>query len=302
MKQSLTYYITLFIIKLKRLKKDFSKDPIDFKKIRNNNILKPKSKFFKENIVQNFKVLNASITEISRHKNANNLLLFIHGGAFISGPSKHHWDTIKEIVKQTNHAVWMCDYPKAPENKISDISRHIDAIYNSALKRYQPYQIAFIGDSAGGTLIAALTQRLIKRNIELPLKIILISPVMDAAMSNPDIEKVDPVDPMLSRIGVLSAKTMCAENNDLKSAMISPIHGSFDKFPRTVLFLAENDITYPDQKIVVQKLIKAKADVTVIEGKNMPHIWPLLPVMKEAKTALKKIILELKSSEANLKI
>ena len=56
------------------------------------------------------------------------------------------------------------------------------------------------------------------------------------------------------------------------------------------LFLAENDITYPDQQLTVQKLIKAKVNVEVIEGKEMPHIWPFLPVMKEAKTALKMLI------------
>lgn len=34
MKQSFTYYVALLILKLKGLKKDFSKDPIDLKKIR----------------------------------------------------------------------------------------------------------------------------------------------------------------------------------------------------------------------------------------------------------------------------
>lgn len=113
---------------------------------------------------------------------------------------------------------------------------------------------------------------------------------MDASMSNADIEKIDDIDPMLSKKGVLSAKKMCAGNNDLKSVMISPLYGSFEKFPHTILFLAENDITYPDQKLAVQKLIEAKINLELIEGKNMPHIWPFLPVMKEAKISLNKII------------
>jgi len=32
----------------------------------------------------------------------------------------------------------------------------------------------------------------------------------------------------------------------------------------------------------------------VIDGKKMPHIWPLLPVMAEAKHALKEIIEHIK--------
>ena len=290
MKQSLTYYITLIVIKLKGLKKSFSKDPIDFKKIRKEDVHYPKGKFFKQNKIRNFNVLDSLITEIGLNKNSDKLLIFIHGGAFISGPAQHHWDSAKKIAKQTNHTIWMCDYPKAPENKISKISDNIDSIYNVALEHFQSNKISFIGDSVGGTLIASLTQRLILKDIKLPKKIILVTPVMDASMSNPEIEKIDDIDPMLSKIGILSAKKMCAENNDLKNVMISPLFGSFDKFPHTILFLAENDIMYPDGKLAEMKMKKANVNLEVIKGNNMPHIWPFLPVMKEAQISLNEII------------
>ena len=295
MNKSLTFHITLFIIKLKGLKKDFSKDPIDFKKIRKADIHCPTSKFFGHHHIRNFEVCNSSVTEICRNKNTDKLLIFIHGGAFIAGPAQHHWDVIREISKQTDHTIWMCDYPKAPENKISTISENIDSIYSAALKEYQPNQISCIGDSVGGTLVTTLIQRLIRKNIELPQKIILVSPVMDATMSNSEIDKIDITDPMLCKRGVLSAKKMCSENNDLKSPMISPLYASFEHFPRTILFLAENDITYPDQILALKKLTKAGANVETIIGKEMPHIWPFLPIMKEANLALKQIIKMLKN-------
>ena len=293
MKLSLTYYITLLVIKLKGIKKDFSKDPIDFKKIRKEDIHHPKEAFFRKNNVNSFTVLKTLITEIKQKETSTKLLLFIHGGAFISGPAKHHWDTIKEIVKQTNHTVWMCDYPKAPESKILEISENIDLVFKTALEKYPSKQIILIGDSVGGTLVTALIQRLIEKGSDIPNKIILVSPVMDATMSNPRIDEIESLDPMLSKNGVQSAKRMCAENNDLKNSMISPINGSFYGFPKTILYLAENDITYPDQKLAVQKLINANNTIEVIEGKRMPHIWPFLPVMKEAKMALKQIIAHL---------
>lgn len=293
MKQSLTYYITLFVIKLKGLKKNFSKDPIDFKNIREEDVHHPKGKYFKENITQYFHIKNSKITEIAQKKSSDKLLIFIHGGAFISGPCQHHWDSIKEIAKNTDYIIWMCNYPKAPEHKISEISVNIDAIYNQALKNFNPSQITLIGDSVGGTLVIAMTQRLIANNKQIPNKLILVSPVMDATFSNVDIEKVEIIDPVLSKVGLLSAKKMCAENNDLKNMMISPIYGSFENFPETILYAAENDITYPDQKLAIKKLKQAKVNVIAIKGKNMPHIWPFLPVMKEAKLALNNIIEEL---------
>ncbi|WP_299800273.1 alpha/beta hydrolase fold domain-containing protein [uncultured Maribacter sp.] len=295
MKQSLTYYITLLVIKLKGLKRDFSKDPIDFTKIRKEDVYHPKGVFFKTNILREFKVSDTVIHEVGLNKKFEKLLIFVHGGAFISGPAQHHWDTLKKIAQQTDYKIWMCNYPKAPENKIALISENIDAVYELALKAYAPNQITIIGDSAGGTLAISLMQRLVKKNIKRPSKIILISPVMDASMSNPEIEKVDGTDPMISKKGILSAKKMCVENNDLKNPMISPLYGNFKSFPRTILFLAENDITYPDQKLAIQKLMKAKVNHEIIEGKNMPHIWPLLPIMKEAKTSLNEIIIILNS-------
>ena len=293
MKQSLSYYIILLVLKLKGLKKDFSKDPIDYKSIRKEDIHHPKGSFFRKHKVRDFKISNTLITELKKNESSDKLLIFIHGGAFISGPSQVHWDVIKEILKRTNQTVWMCDYPKAPENKIITISENIDEVYKQALVKYPAKQITLIGDSVGGSLIAALVQRLVKYSINLPLKIILVSPVMDASLSNPLIEEIDKTDPMLSKRGVLSAKTMCAGDNHLTDAIISPLYGSFDKFPKTILFIATNDITYPDQKLAVQKLIEAKINIEVIEGENMPHIWPFLPVMKEAKVALDKIIVHL---------
>lgn len=290
MKQSLTYYITLLVIKLRGLKKDFSKEPIDFKKIRKEDIHYPKDIFFKQNQLRNFKISDTLISEVDVNKNSDKLLIFIHGGAFISGPSKHHWDTLKEISKKIKYKIWMCDYPKSPENKITKISENINLIYKTALENYPSNHISFIGDSVGATLIISLIQRLVEKNLKLPNKIILVSPVMDASMTNPEIDQVDKIDPMLSKRGVLSAKKMCAENNNLKNVMISPLYGTFEKFPQTILFLAENDITYPDQKIAVQKFIEANISIELIEGKNMPHIWPFLPVMKEAKVSLNKII------------
>lgn len=290
MKQSLTYYITLFFIRLKGIKKKFSKDPINFREIRKEDIHHPSGKFFKQYLLRIFKVSDSLITEIGLNTNSDKLLIFIHGGAFISGPAQHHWKVVKEIANQSNFKIWMCDYPKAPEHKIGQISANIDLVYSKAIQYFRPNKISFIGDSAGGTLVTCLIQRLIKDKKELPQKIILISPVMDASMTNPDTIQIDKSDPMLSRIGVLSAKKMTVENDNLKSEMISPLYGSFEHFPQTILFLAENDITYPDQKLAVKKLIEANINHKVIIGKNMPHIWPLLPVMKEAKNALHEII------------
>ena len=290
MKLNFAYGIVKFILRVRGVKELFRHDPIDYKKLRKDDVKDASGRFFKKQGLNIFNISKTKITEFRNDSSSSKLVLYVHGGGYISGPTQLHWNAIKEILKRTEHSIWMCDYPKAPEHKINLISDQIDRVYASAQQKYPTKQIILIGDSVGGSLITALVQRLVKQQQRLPAKLILISPVMDASMTNPEIDAIDEIDPMLSKVGLLSAKKMCAENEDVSHVLISPINGSFENFPKTFLFLATDDITYPDQKIFIERLSAAKVDHHIIEAENMPHIWPILPVMNESKTALKEII------------
>lgn len=289
MKKSFKYYIVLLILKLKGIKKVFSQSPIDYLKLRQDDIQFPKGRFFKNKNVRTFEVLKSEVTEINQE--SDKLIIYIHGGAFVSGPSQHHWDTIQKIAQQTEQTIWFCNYPKAPENKISFISDNIFQIYELALQKFNPEKITIMGDSAGATLGILLTQKLIENKLKIPSKLVLISPVMDCSMENPFIiNELETKDPMLHKKGVVSAKMMCSEDGNLKNPILSPLFGNFDGFPESYLFIGENDITFPDQKLLVQKLNDKNINSKVLVGKEMPHIWPLLPMMKESKMALNQII------------
>jgi len=290
MSVSLSYRVTLFALRAKGIKKMFSQDPIPYQKLRKDDVLQPKPSFFKGYQVKTFTIAESTLTEVKPQTPSDRLVVFIHGGAFISGPAQHHWDAVKTLVKETGHTVWLCDYPKAPETQIKAISENINAVYNAVLENYPGKQAILIGDSVGGNLITGLTQRLIRAGKPLPRKVILISPVMDSTFSNPQIPALDKRDPMLSLVGLKSSKRMCAGEVALDDPMMSPLYGSFEGFPETVLFLGDRDICYADEQLAVAKMKKAGVKLKVIEGKKMPHIWPILPVMKEGKEAFAEII------------
>ncbi|WP_205959836.1 hypothetical protein [Flammeovirga aprica] len=100
MKHSLTYYIIKTVLQLKGIKKDFSKDPIDYLKVRKGDIHHPKGTFYKQKNITSFQILNSKITEIKTLDAPDKIVLFLHGGAFISGPAEHHWEVLKTIVKK----------------------------------------------------------------------------------------------------------------------------------------------------------------------------------------------------------
>ncbi len=289
--KSLTYYLIASVIKLKGIKKIFSEDPIDYLKLRKEDIHSPSKKDVLRLYFNSFCIKNTKVTVIFPKSEASqNVILYCHGGASIYGPTDLHWNSIAQIVKHTNITAFLVDYPKAPEHQISEINENIDAVYEYLATKYSPSNIILLGDSMGATLLILLVQRLIKNNLSLPKNIILISPVLDASMTNPAIEIIDKKDIMLSPVGIVSAKKMCAGNISLQSDEISPIYGSFKNFIPTYLFTATQDIMYPDSERFIQKLKEENIPIHVFEGEEMPHIWAFLPVMSEAKKALSQIV------------
>jgi len=290
MKHNITLYLVSWIIKLKGYKKNFSQVPLDYNKLRKEDMPKPQSYFFKKRGYSQFKIKKTEITAIENQNQNKKLILFLHGGAFIYGPTKLHWDAIEQLLKKTDYGVWQCNYPKAPEHNILEINANIDAVYEKAVQEFGAENIILLGDSAGGSLALTLTQRLIHEQKPLPEKVIVISPVVDAAFSNPEIDAVDKKDLILSKQGVISAKKMTLGEVEINDKMISPIYGCFKGFPKFYLFFAEHDITFPDQLLLAERLKNEAIDHQVIIGKNMPHIWPYLPLLPESKKALNQII------------
>jgi acetyl esterase/lipase len=296
MSRSLSYYLLLGMLKIKGIKKQFSENPINFRQIREKDVHRPTNGLLRKFNTTTFKIDESSITVIRKTSRPERLLLYVHGGAFVAGPGQHHWDFLETLTNAANVCSWLCNYPKAPEHRINLISENLDEVYSFALSHYAAENIVLMGDSVGGTLIIALVQRLIKNQQPLPSKLILLSPVLDASFSNPAIAAIEPLDPMLSVAGAKSAKQLCAIAGDLRDPRISPLYGSCNGFPETHLFAGELDITYPDQQVFAERLQDANVNFSLVIGKGMPHIWPLLPVMKEAKQARNQLIALLKAN------
>lgn len=290
---SISYYVTLAAIHLTGLKKHFSQVPIAYEKLRKTDVHHPHNLYFKKVHMEVIPSHNGLLTQLVPQHPSGKLVVIIHGGAYVYGPGQHHWNLAESILREHQHTVWLCDYPKAPEHSIDEMSSFLDYVYLEALKQFPGDAISLIGDSAGGGLSLALTQRIIQNGWEKPNRVIGISPVVDARFENPESTEVEKHDVILSVKGVVSAKLFCGKT-DLKDPIISPLFGSFSEFPPLILFLAEYDITYPDQKLLLNKLKEENVKAEVIIGEKMPHIWPLLPFMHEAKLAKKQLLNVLK--------
>ncbi|GAB2955712.1 alpha/beta hydrolase [Hymenobacter coalescens] len=289
---SLTYYLTAAVIKLKGLKQTFSESPINYALLRRDDVHAPTKGQTLGQASRAISLSQSTLTEITpaQVSQPDVAILYCPGGAFVYGPTEINWHGVARLARQTQLKAYLLDYPKAPENQIGAINRSLDEAYAYLRERYAARNIILLGDSVGATLLTLLVQRLLRTpSPALPNSLILVSPVADASLANPDAAALDKRDIMLSVAGARSAKQLCAGSTPLQSEEISPLYGRFQGFVPTYLFIAERDIMQPDAQLMAEAMTAAGVPLRVVHGAGMPHIWPLLPVMREARQALSSI-------------
>jgi acetyl esterase/lipase len=149
--------------------------------------------------------------------------------------------------------------------------------------------IVVMGDSSGGGISLALAQRLRDDGLDQPGHVILLSPWLDATLSNPEIAAVDKIDPFLGVEGMKYGGEVYARDVDPRSYLVSPVYGSLKDLAPISLFIGTRDILYPDCRKLRYKAATEGARLNYRQYDGMVHNWMLGP-MPEATQAIKEII------------
>ena len=89
------------------------------------------------------------------------LVLYLHGGAYVSQPLTFHYHMLRELVDLTDVKLVMPIYPKAPQYSYQDSFPKLLALYQELLEQLaSPSLISLVGDSAGGGLAFGLAHLL----------------------------------------------------------------------------------------------------------------------------------------------
>ena len=108
------------------------------------------------------------------------MLLYIHGGGFISGSCLTHRMHVAKFANGSQLRSLVFDYRLAPEHPFPAGLEDCIEVYSWLLQHgYQPQDIVVGGESAGATLTLSLLLALKERGISLPKAAFSISPVTD---------------------------------------------------------------------------------------------------------------------------
>lgn len=183
-------------------------------------------------------------------------IIYLHGGAFVYPLLPMHWLIIAALMNRTQATVTVPSYALAPESTFDDSIGAIDAIVQAVLADSPDATVILAGDSSGGNLAIVQALRSRDRGGRQPAGLLLFSPWVDLATSNPEVEKLAATDPILAQAGAQAAGRWWAGERPLTDPMISPVHSDLSDLPPITVLQGGYDILQPD----AQKFVAAARD------------------------------------------
>lgn len=220
------------------------------------------------------------------------ILLYIHGGGFISGSCLTHRMHVAKFAKECNLKSLVFDYRLAPEHPFPAALDDCVTAYKWLLKLgIDPKNIIVGGESAGATLTLSLLLALKENKIDLPKAAFSISPVTDLSCNAKSFAYNFKKD--VAPMGSWNIWTkMYISDNYIKNPLLSPQFGDYKGIPPLYICVGTNEIHYDDCVNVSKFAKQYGVPVTFSEWKNMVHAFPLLtPLFPEAKSAFTEICL-----------
>ena len=133
------------------------------------------------------------------YADANRIVMFLHGGAYISGSIASHRHVMAELGRQAAARTLALDYRLAPEHPFPAALDDAIAGYRFLLSSgYQPERITLAGESAGGGLAIATLLSLRDAGVTLPGSVWCSSPWVDLEMTGTTMATKSADDPLIS--------------------------------------------------------------------------------------------------------
>ncbi|WP_330446084.1 MMPL family transporter [Kocuria rhizophila] len=211
-----------------------------------------------------------------------------HGGAYVHPVTTTHWRWIDALIQRTGATVVVPGYGLAPDHTVDEALALADGVWD--LAHGLGSRVFLSGDSAGGGLAVAQAMRLRDAGMGAPAGLILISPWVDATVSNPEIEQYRSVDHMLDTEGPRAAARWWAGTREVTDPAVSPAFGDVHGLPRTFVLQGDRDMLYPDTMEFVTDLVRAGVDTTTVVCEGGPHVYALMVWSERATEDLDRVV------------
>lgn len=225
---------------------------------------------------------------------ADEVLIFVHGGAFVFGSAQQAKGNIAELALRMRRRVLAPDYRLAPEHPWPAAPDDVSRVYRSMLDTgLSPQAIGLVGESAGAGVALSALQRLRDAQVPLPRACVLLSPAVDLCANSPSWTTnrgVDYGDPSY----ILVWNRMYAGSRPLTDAGVSPLRADCSGLPRLLVVAGTAELLVDDARALVDRARAAGVLAELVLGEDMIHAYPafgsLAPHAEAAWLAIERFL------------
>lgn len=233
---------------------------------------------------------------VNRNCKTEKVILMLHGGGF----KIELIDFYRKLAEKYSNmfcgaAIINADYRKFPEFQLPSQMHDVVKVYLHLLDEgVKNSDIIVIGDSAGANLALTSSLWLRDNNYPLPQHIVCFSLWADATSSGESRIKNAYTDPFygISRrkkiednLHLLRRISKYVLNVDRTDPYISPLFGTFERFPKVTLVCGTAELDESDNDRVFAKMKAANIDAQLHKFEGMCHCFQLFSFLPESKKA-----------------
>lgn len=217
-------------------------------------------------------VTTPSMTPTSKQQG---IILYLHGGAYCICSPRTHRGLTANLAYKCQQDVYTPDYRLAPEHAfpagIDDCVEAYQALLNQG---DEGQQITLAGDSAGGGLVMATTQRIMTQGLSKPAGLILISPWVDQTLPRRQ-EVSDNIDSLLRWSNLAAGSINYLQGHDPKDPLASAVFADLTNFPPMLIQVGTDEILLGDAQTLNQNAKNYNVVVTLTEYQDAWHVFQL---------------------------
>lgn len=206
------------------------------------------------------------------------VLVYIHGGAFIYGSLQSHTAMVSHIARALKQRVLMIDYRLAPEHPYPAGLNDCVGVITKFFTTNPGIEFGIIGDSAGGGLTIATQLQLRDQGGPMPRYSIVVSPWVDLACGNDSYHINKSADTILTREFLQWAAGLYAGNGNLSEGLLSPVKAHLADLPPALIVYGTVEILADDSIHLHRQLVEAGVNAELIAFDGEQHVWPFTDI------------------------
>ena len=229
------------------------------------------------------------------------VVLYFHGGAYALGSAPDSVGLAADVSRRVGARAVSVDYRLAPEHPFPAAIDDAVAAYRALLDEGVPSEkIAFVGESAGGGLVAATLVALKDTDLPQPAAAAVFSPWADLTLSGASATGKAALDPALTAAALRTRARDYLGERDAAAPLASPIFADLTGLPPLLIQVGSHEILLDDAVRLASRAAENDVPVELQVWPEVPHVFQgFAALLDEADRALNSAAEFIKRNWAN---